>query len=78
MNMEEETLLAMRSYAKRTLDVEMEAAAGQSGLVPLLDTSVSDTPEPNPAKKSKLSSDSSAVSVNEIYTENGGHARGNY
>lgn len=63
MNMEEETLLAMHSHAKRMLDVEMEAVAGQSGLVPLLDTSFSDTHEPNPTKKkSKLSSDSPAVS----------------
>lgn len=51
MNMEEETLLAMHSHAKRMLDVEMEAVAGQSGLVPLLDTSFSDTHEPNPTKK---------------------------
>lgn len=58
MEDQEETHLAMHSYARRTLSTDMETVAGQSdGFMPL-----PDTPEPNPAKKSKPSSDSPAVS----------------
>lgn len=58
MEEKEETHLAMHSYARRTLSTDMETVAGQSdGFMPL-----PDTPEPNPAKKSKPSSDSPVVS----------------
>lgn len=57
MDEKEETVLAMHSYARRTLNAELDAVVGRSEFAPL-----PDTPEPNPAKKSKPSYDSPSVS----------------
>lgn len=55
MDEKEETVVAIHSYARRNLISEMDIQPGQFVSLP-------ETPEPNPAKKSKPSSDSPSVS----------------